>query len=195
MIKQNVFIINFYTLYEILEEIKDNLSFNIINFKNDDEFFKSFNSSSNNLLISQKSNLNSFLKKGLNKDNILFFEDIPISINKIIELINIQLIKVRFNHQSKVRIKQYELNLNSKFFSNGSTSIKLTEKEIEIILYLNDTKKKHDVLDLQKNIWKYSEEIETHTVETHIYRLRKKISNKFNDENFILSDKSGYFID
>jgi len=195
MIKQNVFIINFYTLYEILEEIKDNLSFNIINFKNDDEFFKSFNSSSNNLLISQKSNLNSFLKKGLNKDNILFFEDIPISINKIIELINIQLIKLRFNHQSKVRIKQYELNLNSKFFSNGSTSIKLTEKEIEIILYLNDTKKKHDVLDLQKNIWKYSEEIETHTVETHIYRLRKKISNKFNDENFILSDKSGYFID
>ena len=195
MIKQNVFIINFYTLYEILEEIKDNLSFNIINFKNDDEFFKSFNSSSNNLLISQKSNLNSFLKKGLNKDNILFFEDIPISINKIIELINIQLIKLRFNQQSKVRIKQYELNLNSKFFSNGSTSIKLTEKEIEIILYLNDTKKKHDVLDLQKNIWKYSEEIETHTVETHIYRLRKKISNKFNDENFILSDKSGYFID
>ena len=109
-------------------------------------------------------------------------------------MINIQLIKLRFNHQSKVRIKQYELNLNSKFFSNGSTSIKLTEKEIEIILYLNDTKKKHDVLDLQKNIWKYSEEIETHTVETHIYRLRKKISNKFNDENFILSDKSGYFI-
>ena len=195
MIKQNVFIINFYTLYEILEEIKDNLSFNIINFKNDDEFLKSFNSSSNNLLIGQKSNLSSFLKKGLNKDNILFFEDIPISINKIIELINIQLIKLRFNHQSKVRIKQYELNLNSKFFSNGSTSIKLTEKEIEIILYLNDTKKKHDVLDLQKNIWKYSEEIETHTVETHIYRLRKKISNKFNDENFILSDKSGYFID
>ena len=195
MIKQNVFIINFYTLYEILEEIKDNLSFNIINFKNDDEFFKSFNSSSNNLLISQKSNLNSFLKKGLNKDNILFFEDIPISINKIIELINIQLIKLRFNHQSKVWIKQYELNLNSKFFSNGPTNIKLTEKEIEIILYLNDTKKKHDVLDLQKNIWKYSEEIETHTVETHIYRLRKKISNKFNDENFILSDKSGYFID
>jgi DNA-binding response OmpR family regulator len=160
-----------------------------------EDFLKSPNLSSNDLLISQRSNLNSFLNKGVNKDHILFFEDIPISINKIIELINIQLIKLRFNHQSKVRIKQYELNLNSKFFSNGSTSIKLTEKEIEIILYLNDTKKKHDVLDLQKNIWKYSEEIETHTVETHIYRLRKKISNKFNDENFILSDKSGYFID
>jgi hypothetical protein len=195
MIKQNIFIVNFDLLYEILEEIKDNLSFNIVKFNKVEDFLKSPNLSSNDLLISQRSNLNSFLNKGVNKDHILFFEDIPISINKIIELINIQLIKLRFNHQSKVRIKQYELNLNSKFFSNGSTSIKLTEKEIEIILYLNDTKKKHDVLDLQKNIWKYSEEIETHTVETHIYRLRKKISNKFNDENFILSDKNGYFID
>jgi len=194
MIKQNIFIVNFDLLYEILEEIKDNLSFNIVKFNKVEDFLKSPNLSSNDLLISQRSNLNSFLSTGVNKDHILFFEDIPISINKIIELINIQLIKLRFNHQSKVRIKQYELNLNSKFFSNGSTSIKLTEKEIEIILYLNDTKKKHDVLDLQKNIWKYSEEIETHTVETHIYRLRKKISNKFNDENFILSDKSGYFI-
>jgi len=195
MIKQNIFIVNFDLLYEILEEIKDNLSFNIVKFNKVEDFLKSPNLSSNDLLISQRSNLNSFLSTGVNKDHILFFEDIPISINKIIELINIQLIKLRFNHQSKVRIKQYELNLNSKFFSNGSTSIKLTEKEIEIILYLNDTKKKHDVLDLQKNIWKYSEEIETHTVETHIYRLRKKINNKFNDENFILSDKSGYFID
>ena len=195
MIKQNIFIVNFDLLYEILEEIKDNLSFNIVKFNKVEDFLKSPNLSSNDLLISQRSNLNSFLSTGVNKDHILFFEDIPISINKIIELINIQLIKLRFDHQSKVCIKQYELNLNSKFFSNGSTSIKLTEKEIEIILYLNDTKKKHDVLDLQKNIWKYSEEIETHTVETHIYRLRKKINNKFNDENFILSDKSGYFID
>ena len=56
-------------------------------------------------------------------------------------------------------------------------------------------KKNMMFLDLQKNIWRYSEEIETHTVETHIYRLRKKISNKFNDENFILSDKNGYFIE
>ena len=195
MIKQNIFIVNFDLLYEILEEIKDNLSFNIVKFNKVEDFLKSPNLSSNDLLISQRSNLNSLLNKGVNKDHILFFEDIPISINKIIELINIQLIKLRFDHQSKVCIKQYELNLNSKFFSNGSTNIKLTEKEIEIILYLNDTKKKHDVLDLQKNIWKYSEEIETHTVETHIYRLRKKISNKFNDENFILSDKNGYFID
>ena len=74
-------------------------------------------------------------------------------------------------------------------------SLKLTEKEIEIILYLTEKKTKHGVADLQKNIWGYSQDMETHTVETHIYRLRKKISNKFNDENFILSHKNGYFIE
>ena len=74
-------------------------------------------------------------------------------------------------------------------------SLKLTEKEIEIILYLNETKTKHDVLDLQKKIWGYSSNMETHTVETHIYRLRKKILNKFNDDSFILSHQSGYFIE
>ena len=73
--------------------------------------------------------------------------------------------------------------------------LKLTEKEIEIILYLNETKTKHGVLDLQKNIWGYSSDMETHTVETHIYRLRKKISDLFKDEKFILSHKNGYFID
>ena len=92
-------------------------------------------------------------------------------------------------------IKGYELNLNSKFFFKGNLKLKLTEKEIEIILYLNDAKIKHDVADLQKNIWDYSTDMETHTVETHIYRLRKKISDLFKDEKFILSHKNGYFID
>ena len=194
MIKQNIFIINFDSLYEILDEIKDNLSFNIVKFKNIEDFLKTVNSNPNNLLIAPRLNERSLLNKGLNNKNILCFEDLPLSINKVIEFINIQLIKLRFNHQSKINIKQYELNINSKFFSKGPVNLKLTEKEIEIILYLIDSKKKHNVLDLQKNIWEYSPEMETHTVETHIYRLRKKISDKFNDENFILSDKNGYFI-
>ena len=194
MIKQNIFIINFDSLYEILDEIKDNLSFNIAKFKNIEDFLNTVNSNPNNLLITPRLNEKSLLNKGLNNKNILCFEDLPLSINKVIEFINIQLIKLRFNHQSKINIKQYELNINSKFFSKGPVNLKLTEKEIEIILYLIDSKKKHNVLDLQKNIWEYSPEMETHTVETHIYRLRKKISDKFNDENFILSDKNGYFI-
>ena len=194
MIKQNIFIINYDSLYEILDEIKDNLSFNIVKFKNIEDFLKTVNSNPNNLLIAPRLNERSLLNKGVNNKNILCFEDLPLSINKVIEFINIQLIKLRFNHQSKINIKSYELNLNSKFFSKGNLNLKLTEKEIEIILYLNNKKNKNDVADLQKNIWGYSSNIETHTVETHIYRLRKKISNLFKDENFILSDKSGYFI-
>jgi len=194
MIKQNIFIINFDLLYEILDEIKDKLSFNIVKFKNIEDFLKTLNKNQNNLLITQKINNKSLLNKGLNKKNILYFDDLPLSSIRIMELINIQLIKMRFNYQSKVNIKQYELNLNSRFFSKGVMSLKLTEKEMEIILYLNDSNKKNNILDLQKNIWKYSVEMETHTVETHIYRLRKKISDKFNDKNFILSDESGYFI-
>ena len=105
------------------------------------------------------------------------------------------MIKLKFNHQSKIIIKGYELNLNSKFIGKNNLNLKLTEKEINIILYLYHKKIKHNVADLQKNIWDYSSNIETHTVETHIYRLRKKINDLFKDQNFILTHKNGYFIE
>ena len=125
----------------------------------------------------------------------MVFNDLPISLLSLVERININLLKIKFNHQSKIKIKNYELNLNSKFFSKNSISLKLTEKETEIILYLDENKFKHNVLDLQKNIWGYSSDLETHTVETHIYRLRKKINDRFNDKNFIISHADGYFIE
>ena len=188
---QNVFIINYNSLYEILEEIKENLSFKIIKFENDEDFQKNNNLNIKNCLIISK------IKPKLlaNNKNILDFDNLPLSLEKLLELINIKLIKLKFNQQSNIIIKGYELNLNSKFFSKGSLNLKLTEKEIEVILYLNNTKIKHNVADLQKNIWGYSADMETHTVETHIYRLRKKISDLFDDEKFILSHKNGYFID
>ena len=195
MSRQNIFIINFNSLYEILDEIKENLSFEIRKYENEDDFIKDFNLNIINPLIISTFNQKLLLSKNISDKNILKFDDYPLPLNKLSELINTQLIKLRFNSQSKINIKGYDLNLNSKFFSKKYLSLKLTEKEIEIILYLNETKKKHSVLDLQKNIWGYSPDIETHTVETHIYRLRKKISNKFNDKNFILSHKNGYFID
>jgi hypothetical protein len=195
MIKQNIFIINFNPLYEILDEIKENLSFKIIKFENEDDFIKSSDLHMVKSLIISKSNQRLSVNKNITEKNFLNFNDLPLPLNKLIELINIQLIKLKFNQQSKINIKGYELNLNSNFFSKDSLILRLTEKEIEIILYLNETKTKHDVLDLQKNIWGYSPDMETHTVETHIYRLRKKISNKFNDESFILSHKNGYFIE
>tara|TARA_B100000767_G_scaffold143901_1_gene135813 strand:- start:1521 stop:2108 length:588 start_codon:yes stop_codon:yes gene_type:complete len=195
MIYQNIFIINYNSLYEILDEIKDNLSFKIIKYESENDFANTSNLNIKNCLFISKSYEKLLLNKNLNKKNFLNLNNLPLQLNKLIELINIQLIKLRFNHQSKIHIKGYELNLNSKFFSKKNLSLKLTEKEIEIILFLNETKLKHDVLDLQKNIWGYSSEMETHTVETHIYRLRKKISTKFKDENLILSHPNGYFID
>ena len=195
MIKQNIFIINFNSLYEILDEIKENLSFKIIKFKNEDDFINNYDLDIINSLIVSKNNQKLALNKNIADKHFLRVNEFPLSLNKLLELINIQLIKLKFNHQSKININDYELNLNSKFFSKDNLNLRLTEKEIEIILYLTETKTKHDVSDLQKNIWGYSADMETHTVETHIYRLRKKISNKFNDENFILSHQNGYFIE
>tara|TARA_B100000787_G_scaffold134762_1_gene103583 strand:+ start:600 stop:1187 length:588 start_codon:yes stop_codon:yes gene_type:complete len=195
MIKQSVSIINFNPLYEILDEIKENLSFNVIKYENINDFIKDPNLDLLNCLIISQPNQKLLINKNTNEKNFLNIDKFPLPLNKLLQLINIQLIKLKFNYKSKIIIKNYELNLNSKFFSKDNMSLKLTEKEIEVILYLNESKTKHDVSDLQKNIWGYSSDMETHTVETHVYRLRKKISNKFNDESFILSHKNGYFID
>ena len=195
MISQNVFIVNYHSLYEILDEIKENLSFKITKFENEDDFRKNKNFDEKNILIISNSKNKLIVNQNISEKNLLIFDILPLAINKIIELINLKLIKLKFNNQSKINIKNYELNLNSKFFSKEGLSIKLTEKEIEIILYLYQNKTKHNVIDLQRNIWHYSSDMETHTVETHVYRLRKKISDRFKDENFILSEKNGYFID
>ena len=192
---QNVFIINFNSLYEILDEIKENLSFKIIKFENEENFKKKLDLDRIDCLIISKTDHKLLLNDNITDKNFLDLNDLPLSLKKLLELINIELIKLKFNQQSNVVIKGYELNLNSKFFSKGNLNLKLTEKEIEVILYLNNTKIKHNVADLQKNIWAYSADMETHTVETHIYRLRKKISDLFEDEKFILSHKNGYFIE
>ena len=192
---QSVFIINFNSLYEILDEIKDNLSFKIIKFENEENFQKNLDLDIVDYLVISKTDHKLLQNNNITNQNLLEFNDLPLSLKKLLELINIKLIKLKFNQQSKIIIKGYELNLNSKFFSKDGLKLKLTEKEIEIILYLNNKKIKHNVADLQKNIWGYSANMETHTVETHIYRLRKKISDLFKDEKFILSHKNGYFID
>ena len=191
---QNVFIINFNSLYEILDEIKENLSFKIIKFENEENFKKKLDLDKIDYLVISKTDHKLLLNDNITDKNFLDLNDLPLSLKKLLELVNIELIKLKFNQQSNVVIKGYELNLNSKFFSKGSLNLKLTEKEIEVILYLNNTKIKHNVADLQKNIWGYSADMETHTVETHIYRLRKKISDLFEDKKFILSHINGYFI-
>ena len=132
MNKQNVLIINFNPLYEILNEIKEDLSFNLINYIDEDDFIKDSNLDIKNSLFISKSNQKLLLNRDLSKNNFLDYSIFPLPLNKLRELINIQLIKLKFNYQSKINIKGYELDLNSKFFSKDGIILKLTEKEIEI---------------------------------------------------------------
>ena len=91
-------------------------------------------------------------------------------------------------------IGSYKINLNSREMSQSNLRLKLTEKEINSIIYLFNSKDEVKINELQSKVWGYQPELETHTVETHIYRLRKKILKKFNDDSFILTNKSGYQI-
>ena len=105
-----------------------------------------------------------------------------------------EFLKKQFNDQSKYNLKQYAIDLNSRTISSKNKKIKLTEKEIDTIIYLSKTNKIISILELQKKVWHYQYDIETHTVETHIYRLRKKIYDVFKDDALILNDKNGYKI-
>ena len=193
MNKQSIIIYDFEILFIILKEIKENLKFEIFNFKKNDEVSKLDNSTYGNYLIVVKS-LSNFINKDIEKKKLYLIENLPIKIDKFIEKINIQLLKQKYNYQSEIRINKYKLNLNSREISLKKKLIKLTEREIDIILFLNENKKPITIDILQKEVWGYSSELETHTVETHIYRLRKKLKDKFNDEEFILSLKKGYQI-
>jgi len=191
---QNVIIINYNSLYEIFDDLKENLPFKTIKFKNEDDFLKdnSLDKRKSLIILNKKTKL--LFNHGLHESNILYLNDLPLSFEKLLEKININLIKLRYSLQSKIIIKDFQLDINSKHLSKLGITLKLTEKEIEIILYLNKKKINCDIADLQKNIWGYSANIETHTVETHIYRLRKKIDKVFKDKKFIVSQKNGYLI-
>ena len=133
-------------------------------------------------------------KKIAGLDNQIIFNDFPVHILKLLEKINTQFLKINFNKQSDIMIGSYKFNLNSREMSQSNLRLKLTEKEINSIIYIFNSKDVVKIDELQSKVWGYLPELETHTVETHIYRLRKKISQKFHDENFILTNKSGYEI-
>lgn len=199
----NIIIFEFDSLYKILSEIKNNLPFKINNLKKLES--KDSNFVEYSLVITNYINKNFLLKeRKIDKNKILFLTKekknnqhitYPIQIKNLIEKINIKLIKQKYNNQSYLKVSNYILNLNSRIISKNNNSLKLTEKEINIILFLNDHKNPQKVSILQNQVWGYLSELETHTVETHIYRLRKKISNNFQDEHFIISTDNGYFIE
>ena len=183
MNKQNLLIYEFENLYNILDELKSSFNFNIQNIsKNDFQNLKF-----DNYLVLCK-------KKDKTIKNQIVFENFPIKITKLIEKINIEFLKKNFNEQSNINIGVYMIDINSRELILEKSKLRLTEKEINTILYLASKKDSVSISDLQTNVWSYQAELETHTVETHIHRLRKKIKDKFNDENLIISTKNGYQI-
>ena len=196
MIKQTIHIIDFEILYNILDEIKNYLKFQILHYKNEENFLNSNDLNLNDSLILVRFNKKIFLNnEKISRKKIFSIQNYPITIDKLVEILNVNLIKQKYNYQSNININSYVLNLNSRIITKNNQSLKLTQKEIDIILFLNDYDKPQKVSVLQNKVWGYSLELETHTVETHIYRLRKKIKDEFKDNNFILSNDDGYFIE
>ena len=185
MNNQNVIFYQFNSFYKILREIDVDLNLNILQVLNDDELKEKTKNLDNYVVISNTKQ---------NFSNQLIIENYPINIFKFIEKLNLFFLKNKFNEQSKIIIKNYLLDLNSREIKLDNKNLKLTEKEVQTILYLSKAKKPSNINELQNKVWGYHSKLETHTVETHIYRLRKKFLNTFNDQNFIMSYKHGYQI-
>ena len=183
---QNLLIYKYNSLYHILEEVDFDFNFKINFVDNENSLNKEIKNLDNYLILSNK--------KYLNSSNFIVLNNLPINIFKLIEKINIEFLKLQFSNQSELKLNDYTINLNSREMIAYNTKVKLTEKEINTIIYLSKSNKPVNTDELQKKVWSYKTDIETHTVETHIYRLRKKILNTFNDSKFIMSKKNGYQI-
>ena len=184
MNNQTLVIYDFKILYQILVEIDEHISFNLLNIKKISEL--NLKNENNYLIISNKK------LKGF--ENQITINHYPIGIIKLIESINIKFLKNKYNQQSEIDLGLYKLNLNSRKIFNKDKSLNLTERESNIIIFLNNSKTPVKISKLQTEVWGHNSKLETHTVETHIYRLRKKINDIFSDSNFIKSSKLGYTI-
>ena len=191
MDKSYVIIYNQKSLFDILDEIKENLNFDLIQINSLEELENFKRKYHLNNLIFLTNNKEMQNKTGLKE---LIIEKRPYELLKLVEKINIFLLKNKYATQSKFNIKNFILDINSRELIKDNLCLKLTQKETEVIIYLNNNSKNISIQDLQKNVWGHTSELETHTVETHIYRLRKKIVNKFQDNKFILSSDNGYKI-
>jgi len=183
---KNLIIYKFNPLYLILEELSNDLELNVIFVDKEQSLNDEIKNSKNPLIITNKKLSTSYKNIVLN--------NLPINILKLIEWINIESLKLQFNNQSCIKINNYTIDLNSREIANNINKIKLTEKEIDIIIYLSKSKNVVSIKELQDKVWSYQFNIETHTVETHIYRLRKKFLNSFKDDKFIINEKYGYQI-
>ena len=191
IIKMNILF--FENLSDCLNNIKDNIIKNIIvthlsnfesieqsGFKIDNPIF---------YLASKRNNIN--VKTKFQRYELIYC---PFNLNNFIEKINLAYIKFIFASNSKVRLSNYTINLNAREIVVGQNKLKLTEREKDFLLFLKNSKEPQTIRDILETVWRYSKGMETHTVETHVHRLRKKFLSTFNDSNFIKNNKKGYYI-
>ncbi len=186
MNKTKLIFFDFPEMYKIFKELNEFLNFEIDKADNKEDLKNKTKTVESYLILSKNPTLN--LKNQINQ--ITF----PKKFGEILEKINIAILKNNFSIKSKITIGKYMIDLNARKIFHQDNFLKLTEKEVKILDYLSKANKPTSIEELQSEIWGYSKELETHTVETHIHRLRKKISEVFKDEEFIVSDKNGYKI-
>ena len=196
MVNQKLYIINLSTFYDIINELKEHINYELRSFENKEIFFDQYKSKiisiENSILVVPEGEYNFFIKN-INEDQIIKY-DPPINIFNFIENLNVRFIQKKYQDQSSINVKDFFLDINSRELKKDKISLKLTERETDMILFLNNSKKPVNVSTLEREIWQHSSDLETHTVETHIYRLRKKIKVKFGNVDLIKSDKDGYSI-
>ena len=185
MNKQNLIIYDYNPLYNIFEELSLELNFKIFHAKNDTQLNNYIKNLKNYLIVSNKK---------AKHQNQIILDNLPIKISKLVEKINIGFMRQQFSDQSRVIVNNYIIDLNSREMISENIKIKLTEKEVNTIIYLSKASKPVSINELQNYVWSYNSDLETHTVETHIYRLRKKILDYFKDDELIISKKDGYEI-
>ena len=188
MNKPNILVFKLPELFKILNELKEYVEFEFYSFSDKGDLLNFKKKTRNYLILSDSKN------EIKNEKFQLVLEKFPNPIASTIEKINVALLKRNYSEKSNVIIGNYSVDINSRLIKKNQSSLKLTEREIEIIIFLNKSFSAQNIENLQKEVWGHNSNLETHTVETHIYRLRKKILEKFNDNNFIKSLKEGYSI-
>ena len=184
---KKLIIFRYKELFNILEEIKENFEFKLEFYEKERELEKLENDNLSDYLVIAKKKLSNLKKQ-------IIIDKSPININELIQTLNINFLKSKFIEQSKIDLGRYNLDLNSRILNLNEKELELTEKESSILIFLKQSKDPVKIDQLQEKVWGYNSELETHTVETHVYRLRKKINDKFYDNEFIISDKKGYFL-
>ena len=201
-------------LADVLKEKEDIIKMNILFFENLGDYLKNIKDNIiKNIIVTHLSNFESIEQSNFKIDNPIFYLTskknnikvktklqryeliyCPFNLKNFIEKINLTYMKSKFVINSKVELLNYTINLNTREIITGQNKLKLTEREKDFLLFLKNSKKPQTIRNILESVWGYTKGIETHTVETHVHRLRKKFLNSFNDNNFIKNNKKGYYI-